>query len=170
MAINNQDASPVVIGINAALEPFGGSLAYLFSPLARVVSMTPLLPALVSRRARNADVVRRMLDSTGSRLDDLGVHWYQQLLTREQHVRATIRMMADWDLHSLVQDMAIVADRCHLLVGDRDLAVPPEQARRLKRRHPGIQLTHMDTLGHLAHEEDPELVASYVREIMRGIC
>ena len=44
---------------------------------------------------------RRLLEGTGSRLDDAGVELYERLFRRSGHVAATLGMMANWDLDSL---------------------------------------------------------------------
>jgi magnesium chelatase accessory protein len=153
---------PAVFGINAALEPFGGGLARVFSPLARLAAATPLLPDIVCRRTRNAATVDRMLRSTGSRLTPSAVAEYQQVLSRPSHVRATIRMMAQWDLSALRSRIDGVADCTRLLACTGDLAVSVGQARRLCTRHPDLGLTVWTGPGHLVHEEQPARVAEWL--------
>ncbi len=156
------------VALNGALEPFGGMFAPLFKPMARAAAMTPFLAAAIGRRARDAGVVRRMLSSTGSPLDPDGVRLYQALLMREAHVRATIRMMADWDISTIGNDLRLIADRCHLVAATGDLAVPPAQARRLAARHARLGLSEIDGVGHLAHEEAPERVTRHLRAVIEG--
>lgn len=156
------------VALNGALEPFGGMFAPLFKPMARAAAMTPFLASAIGRRARDAGVVRRMLASTGSPLGPAGVRWYQALLTREPHVRATIRMMADWDIGGIGSSLRPIAHRCHLVAAAGDLAVPPVQARRLAMRHPGLALSEIESAGHLAHEEAPERVTGCLRAAIEG--
>ena len=157
-----------IVGINAALTPFGGQFAPLAAPLAKVVAAMPLLPALIRSRARDEAAVERILTSTGSRLDRRGVAAYQYLLAQPGHVEATMRMMADWDLSTVADDLAMFASRCVLLVARNDSAVPPSEARRLKRRYPDLTIDYLDGLGHLAHEEAPDLVAERLLRILGG--
>lgn len=156
------------VSLNGALEPFGGMFAPLFKPMARAAAMTPFLAAAVARRARDAAVVRRMLNSTGSPLDPDGVRWYQVLLAREAHVRATIRMMADWEIGGIGGSLRSIAPRCHLVAAGGDLAVPPVQARRLSARYAGLALSEIDGLGHLAHEEAPERITTHLLAAIEG--
>jgi magnesium chelatase accessory protein len=50
-----------------------------------------------------------------------------------------------------------------LLVGTRDGTVPPEQAQRVAAWLPGTTVVKLPGLGHLAHEESPEVVARALR-------
>ncbi len=51
-----------------------------------------------------------------------------------------------------------------LLAGDRDLAVPPATAYAAAPRMPRARVRHLPGLGHLAHEEDPTLLAALLAE------
>lgn len=165
LALREDATERSIIGINAALRPYGGAFAGLFAPLAKSMVRVPFLPSLVARRARSRAVVRRMLESTGSVPTDNAVDFYQQLLTNEQHVAATLRMMGDWDLRSLVDDIAPIAPACHLIVADRDRAVAPRQAYEVQRLYPEISVTRLAGVGHLANEERPDLVAQHVARL-----
>jgi magnesium chelatase accessory protein len=70
-------------------------------------------------------------------------------------------MMARWDLRPLVQALPQLTTPVHLLVGEGDRAVPPEQSRRvlaLLRSSPDSERLPLPGLGHLAHEERPDLL------------
>lgn len=156
------ERKPAVLGINAALEPFGGGLAGLFSPLARIAAATPLLPDMVCRRARRGSTVDRMLRGVGSALPSCAVAEYQQVLQRRTHVRATMQMMAQWNLAPLRARLDRVSTCVRLLACTGDLAVPVAQARRLSAMHPQLHLDVWNGPGHLVHEEDPARVAEWV--------
>jgi magnesium chelatase accessory protein len=55
-----------------------------------------------------------------------------------------------------------------LVVGDRDLAIPPHQAWRVREHVPSAHLETLPGLGHLAHEERPDLVADLVLRVIEG--
>ncbi|MFX4377592.1 hypothetical protein ABTA44_21305, partial [Acinetobacter baumannii] len=69
---------------------------WLFSPLARLLARSGLIPQLVAVRAGNFAAVRRLIESTGSHLDEAGIRLYQRLLERPAHVAAALSMMANW--------------------------------------------------------------------------
>jgi magnesium chelatase accessory protein len=154
--------SQTLIGLNAALLPFEGWAGVFYAPLARLLALNPLVPWFTARQARDPAAVRRLIDSTGSTLDADGTQWYARLMRSPAHIAGVLAMMADWDLAALQQRLRGWPHPVHLLVGERDRAVPPEQAERLARRWPGAVLHRLPGLGHLAHEEAPRRVAERV--------
>jgi magnesium chelatase accessory protein len=149
-----------LVGLNAALVPFDGLAGRLFGPMARVLSSQPLVPWLVARGARDAAAVRRLVDSTGSRLDAEGLALYARLVRSPEQVAGALAMMADWDLPGLWNDLPRLAVPLSLLVGAADRTVPPAQARRVAAHLRGVRLATLAGLGHLAHEEAPARVAA----------
>ena len=162
MALDGRIAPRAVIGLNAALLPFGGVLKAVFSPMAGFFANTRLMPRLVARRARDPKAVRRILVGTGSSIDDQGVDLYQRLLEREGHVAAVLSMMASWDLEPLLDELPSLEAELYLLSGGRDKAVSPKEAERIAERLPATRVTCLDDCGHLAHEEAPERVAELI--------
>ncbi len=158
--------TPRILAINGAFEPFGGRLSAVFAPLARAMAALPLLAGVASRRAHDRAVVRRLLAGTGGVPDEVTVDDYCRVLANERHVRATLCMMAQWDLSDLSQDLDALARGCDLLVGANDRAIPPDQAYRIRDRYPAIRLTELGGVGHLAHEEDPGRCADWIRTVI----
>jgi len=157
----------LVVGINAALLPFGGTLARALQPLARLFSRLPVIPTLAAARARQPGAVERLIGSTGSRLSPEGIADYRRLLGSERHVAATLSMMASWDLDGLLADLPRLDVPLCLIVGGRDYAVPPGQAERIRSRMRHVSVRRLPGLGHLAHEERPQLMAEIIRECER---
>lgn len=166
MALDGLLAPSVIVAINGAFLPFGGPVAPLLSPLARLLFAQRWVPHLVARRAADAGVVRRLIEGTGSRLDDAGVAAYQRLMQRPGHTEGALGMMAHWDLPQLARDLHRLQTPLHLLVGEHDRAVPPPQAQRVKRLYPAATITLLPGVGHLAHEEAPAAVARCLRSLI----
>ncbi len=156
-----------LIGLNAALQPFEGWAGYVFPPLARLLAMNPLVPWLAAWRAKQGSTVRRLIDATGSSIDDDGVAHYTRLLRDPRHVAGVLAMTANWDLQPLQNDLLHQLDRpLHLVVGQSDGTVPPAQAEQLAARLALVRLHLLAGLGHLAHEEAPQRVADAVRPLL----
>jgi magnesium chelatase accessory protein len=144
-----------IVSLNGALLPLHSVVFQFFSPVAKVLAAAPAVPAFVAWRARDASRVDRLLEGTGSTLDDEGRALYARLVQSPGHVAGALRMMADWKLGELERDLPRLRVPLHLVVGDRDTTVPPSLASRVQRLLPKATLTHLPSLGHLAHEEAP---------------
>jgi magnesium chelatase accessory protein len=51
-----------------------------------------------------------------------------------------------------------------LMVGTNDRTVPPTDAERVRTLVPSARIVRLPELGHLAHEERPDLVAALIEE------
>lgn len=168
MTLDGRVAPRHLISLNGALMPFSGLGAFAFPILARLMSANDFSAAFLSRRAMDAANVRRLIEGTGSIIDDAGLEFYRRLMATKRHVSAAIGMMANWDLQSLKNDMSRIAVPVTLLHGARDRAVPIEVARQVKQRIKTARLETVMGAGHLAHEEKPSRVAELVGGILSG--
>lgn len=154
----------VIVGVNAALLPFGGGFRKLFEPMARLLANTHLIPSLLARRVRDVGAVKRMLRGTGSSLDAQGLALYQHLLSSEHHIQAVLAMMASWNLQPLLTNFPALKTPLHLIVGARDKAVSPQEADSIAALADNVRVTRLPGLGHLAHEENPGLFVELVAQ------
>ena len=97
MALDRRVALRASVGLNAALLPLDG-LQRLMSPMAKLLALAPGVPRFVSRVAGDARAVQRLVDSTGSKLDDDGTRIYAELIHDRRHVAGALAMMAAWNL------------------------------------------------------------------------
>ena len=169
MCLHGQVAPKGLVALNGAFLPMGGIPGQLFSPLAKVLTGLPMLPALFAWRARGPGVVERLLADTGSRIDARGVALYARLLRDRRHDAAALAMMAHWDLHPLAAALPRLAVPLLLLAGEGDRTVPPGQSASVRDLVPGAGLVTLPGLGHLAHEEDPAGTAAHVRDFARSV-
>lgn len=165
--IDHRLAVQQIIGLNAALLPFPGAAGRIFPSMARALFLNPLAPVVFASQA-NGRSVARLIAGTGSHLDSRGLDLYARLFETSAHVSGAIGMMAQWDLNALNADFANVTAPVTLIVGDNDKAVAPEQAETVKQRLPQVRVIKLAGLGHLAHEEAPQLVASAVTRMLTG--
>lgn len=157
-----------VISINGALLPFHGVGRRLFPTMARLMFLNPLTPALFAWRASHGRVVADLIENTGSRIDPEGLAIYRLLMSDRGHVNAALSMMASWDLETFERDLPRLQPPLTLIVGSCDKAVPAGDAWRVRERLPGASVRQLVGLGHLAHEERPEMVAAIIAEIALG--
>lgn len=154
-----------VVTLNGALGKFRGMAGWLFPAMAKLLSINPLSAALFARTAGNGGA-RRLIASTGSRLDDAGLALYQSLIGDRAHVDGTLAMMAQWQLDPLLRALPRIAVPVLLVTGGRDATVPPDVSDRAARTLPQAERADLPDLGHLAHEEAPAEVAALIRAYM----
>lgn len=170
MCLNAFIKPRLLISINGALLPLGGLAGQVFSPAAKLMAALPFVPNLFSWQASNPAVLEKLIGSTGSKLDAESIALYGQLVRNPGHAAGALAMMANWDLPQLEQDLPRLATPLCLLVGSQDQTVSPRQAARMRAlwpttsAQPPPHLATLPDLGHLAHEERPDLVAPVIFE------
>ncbi len=168
MALDGFVTPREIIGLAAALKPYGGAANGLASRLAKLAFLSPITPRLFASSASNARV-ERLIAKTGSRIGVDGTAFYAALLKRPDHVKGTLRMMAHWDLRALLDDLPQLKPKLTLVVGDRDKATPPRDAQTPARLAPDSEIITLKGLGHLLHEEAPGSIAQIIRKAARDI-
>lgn len=168
LCLRGSCAPEAVISINGAMLPFGRMAAPVFSRAAQVLARLPAFPQIIALHALPSKPVLRMLRQTGSSVPEEVVGWYRQVVGSPRHVAGTLRMMANWDLPQLEQNLDRLEPALYLLVCEQDQVVSPAQGRELARRMPAAHLELLPGLGHLGHEEDPRRFADRILRIAGG--
>lgn len=158
-----------IVSLNGALLPLRGLPGHFFSPVAKLLALSPLVSRLIARRGAEPAAVERLIRSTGSTLDPAGVELYRRLISSPGHVAGAIAMMANWDLRDLERDLARLTPPLMLIVADRDRTVPPDEADLVLARLPAARRVRLSGLGHLAHEEDSRRVEAVVLQFARSV-
>jgi magnesium chelatase accessory protein len=172
LCLDGRVAPRCLLGVNAALLPLGGLAGPFFSPVAKLMAAAPFIPRLFAWRASDPQVLQRLIAGTGSELDPTGLALYGQLIRNPGHAAGALAMMANWDLQGLWRALPALATPLTLLAGSNDRTVPPAQARDACARlpaHPRTTVHLLDGLGHLAHEERPDLVAGHVLDLAHAV-
>jgi magnesium chelatase accessory protein len=162
MVLDGRCAPRGLVGLNPALLPLAGLAGQLFSPAARWLGGLPLAPRLFARLGESPAVLDRLLRGTGSSIGDDGRRGYATLVANPGHVAGAIGMMARWDLRALEHDLPRLRVPLLAIVGARDTTLPPDEGERVRRCVPGALVETLAGLGHLAHEERPDLVAARI--------
>ncbi len=165
MTLDQSIAPRAVVAINGAFMPYGGPAAALLMPIARWCAGSGSITGRLAKRASEPGAVERLLEQTGSAVTAEAVERYQRHLRNPDHISGTLRMMANWDLRSLLRQLRLLSKPLYLLVGDKDTTVPPRQAHQLARRMALAGTHFLPGLGHLAHEEQPQSVADLLLSI-----
>ncbi|MDZ7589681.1 MAG: alpha/beta fold hydrolase BchO [Rubrivivax sp.] len=168
MALDDAAGLHGIVSLNGALLPLHGLAGQVFSPMAKLLALNPLVPRFFAWRAGDPVALQRLIVSTGSTLDASGAALYRRLVSNPRHVAGALRMMARWDLHTLQQALPRLSVPLHQIAGERDRTVPPANARYVQQMlAPAAKgtLTVLPGLGHLAHEEQPRAVV----ELLLGL-
>ncbi len=169
MCLDDLVTPELMVSLNGAFLQLGGLAGRLFSPAAKFMAAVPLIPQLFSWRAADPVVLKKLIDGTGSQLDAEGLALYGRLVRNPVHAAGALKMMANWDLLRLTEDLPRLKVPLSLVVGANDLTIPPRQASEVmalmtKSSLATATLTRLPGLGHLAHEERPDLIAEVILE------
>jgi magnesium chelatase accessory protein len=168
MVLDGAVAPAAMVSLNGAFIGFGGLAGQLFSPIARVLSAGSFAARFFAWQATDYSVVEKLVRSTGSVLDPLGMKLYAQLVRNPGHVSAALAMMANWDLDSLERELPQLTLPVWLVAADNDLRVPPSQATQVARLLPNARQVVWPMLGHLAHEESPTQCVKLIDQVMQS--
>lgn len=162
MALAGRIDPRLVVSINGAILPLQGPVGRMFMPAARLLAANPLVAPAFAAWAGLPSVARRLLDSTGSRIDAEGERCYAHLVADRRHAAGALRLMASWDLHALAQDLPRLDLPLLLLAAEGDRTLAPSHALRVQAVLPRAQLAWQPGLGHLSHEEDAAATAARI--------
>jgi magnesium chelatase accessory protein len=137
-----------------------------FSPVARFLASSTLTAKAFTVVAGSRPSVEKMLRSTGSSIDAEDKRFYVRLVGNASHVHGALALMANWNLRPLTRDLAHFPARLILVTGSKDGMVPPSESYRVRSIVPAAELVSLKGLGHLAHEERPEEIASLIERIV----
>ncbi len=156
-----------VAAVNPALAGFDGVAGWLYPRMAKTMAHLPFTAALFSKLAGTPEKVAQLLEATGSAISPQMAERYLQLIQDTDHVNGTLKMMAAWDLQPVLRNLAKLENPCLFLLGGQDRTVPPATARSLAAKLGSITAHDMPDHGHLAHEEDPALVARQIERFFK---
>jgi magnesium chelatase accessory protein len=166
MALDRPQAFRALVSLNGALLPLHGLAGQLFSTLAKLLAANRFVPHLFAWRADDELRARRLVASTGSRIDEASVALYRRLVSDPAHVAGALAMMANWDLRALADDLPRLNLPVYLLAAANDRTLPPTHSQSVALLLPQATLTTLPSLGHLAHEEDPRQVCGHIEPLL----
>lgn len=155
-----------LIVLNGALEDFRGAAGVVFPLMAKVLALNPLTGFFLPSGEQAMKQARSVIGSTGSELPTPLLRPYAQLISRKKHVDGTLSMMAQWSLVELGHALPRIETPTLFIHGTRDEAVSIASAQRAADAMPNAELVALDGVGHLAHEEAADRVATEVRRVL----
>ena len=166
MVIAQQLTPQALIGINPAWLPLPGLAGLLFPPAAKLLALTPFVPQWFAKQASGPGMLEKLLDGTGSVLDQAGKALYAELVADPEHAQGALKMMAAWDLSQGAHTLRQLRCPVHMLVGECDRAVPPAQAQQALGLLADGHLESWPGFGHLVHEEAPTQCVQFLVKTM----
>jgi magnesium chelatase accessory protein len=152
-----------LIGFTPALLPFPGLAARLFPQLAKMLFTNPFVAIIFSRMAQSPGQTAKFLTrATGSKIDSAGDRYYTRLFSKSGHCDGAIRMMANWRLENLRDQLPTMRSPTLLIRASQDAAIPKAAIEDAAALIPDCTIDVMERLGHLAHEEDPNQAAESI--------
>jgi magnesium chelatase accessory protein len=167
MCLDGKITPRLLVSLNGAFMPFGGAANQLLSPLAKLLVLNPVVPRVFAWQASTPNAVERLIANTGSSIDDRGIALYRTLVCSSAHVAAALRMMANWKLEPLLHDLPRLATNLVLVAAANDRSISPTVAKRVREILPQAIIERVPDLGHLAHEEQPQLIADLILRYAR---
>jgi len=107
-----------------------------------------------------------MLADTGSAVDPLMSRCYDTLLSNPDHIAGTLRMMAGWDLPPLLASLSSLQMPVWLAAAEGDRTIPPDRSTSVVNDLPHARSVRIPDLGHLAHEENPDIFDDLFQEMV----
>lgn len=154
-----------IVGLNAALGNFPGLAGVIFPMMAKMLTFNPLTANIVSA-ATTPQSIKRLIEGTGSTLDDTGLALYHELVSERSHVDGALTMMSQWKLDGVLARLRETGQNALLIVGENDQAVPPITSESAAAKLPHAKVMRIEGLGHLAHEEAPQKIAPLIKRFM----
>ena len=165
MVVDHSLTPQALIGINPAWLPLPGLAGLLFPPTAKLLALTSYVPQWFAKQASSPGMLDKLLESTGSLLDDQGKSLYAKLVADPEHAQGALKMMAAWDLTVGPSMLRQLSCPVHILVGENDRAVPPAQAQQALALLSDGHLERWAGYGHLVHEEVPMKCVAFLQEV-----
>jgi len=161
LCLNDLIEPKLLVALNGALAPFEGLAGHLLPSMAKLLFLNPLASRFFAWSTDRV-AASRLLRGTGSEIEGEGVDYYVRLFRNPAHVAGALGMMANWDLHALYRELPRLATRTALIIGEKDKAVSPLAAQTICARMPNAFVERLRGVGHLAHEEQPAVVADLI--------
>ena len=141
--------------INAAFGEFPGIAGVMFPIFAKIIAVLPYSSDILAGLSRNNERTEKLIANTGSKITNDKLEYYKVLFSEPNHVKGTLKLMAEWDLSKFLKDLKNFNSNIYFLVGNLDKTVPISISQKWSQILTKSQYNEIVGAGHLVHEEKP---------------
>ena len=151
-----------VICINAAFGEFPGLAGVMFPIFAKIIAVVPFSSDVLAGLSKNKDRTEKLIANTGSKITKDRLDHYKALFSKPNHVKGTLKLMAEWDLSEFLKKLKNCNSKINFLVGILDKTVPINVSKKWSKILPRTKYYEISGAGHLVHEEKPHEVSQII--------
>ena len=152
------------ICINAAFGEFPGIAGVMFPIFAKIIAVLPYSSDILASLSRNNERTEKLIANTGSQITNDRLGYYKILFSQPDHVKGTLKLMAEWDLSEFLRHLKNSDANINFLVGTLDKTVPISISKKWSKILTKSNYKEIQGAGHLVHEEMPYEVSQYILE------
>ena len=157
-----------VLCINAAFGEFPGLAGVMFPIFAKIIAVVPFSSDVIAGLSRNKERTEKLIANTGSQITQDSLNHYKVLFSKPNHVKGTLKLMAEWSLSEFLKDLKNCNSNINFLVGKLDKTVPISVSKKWSQILPRTSYNEISGAGHLVHEEKPHEVSQIIFNQLRS--
>ena len=158
-----------VICINAAFGEFPGLAGVMFPIFAKIIAVVPFSSDVLAGLSKNKERTEKLIANTGSKITRDRLDHYKVLFSKPNHVKGTLKLMAEWDLSEFLKNLKNCNSNINFLVGILDKTVPISVSKKWSQILPRTKYHEISGAGHLVHEEKPYEVSQIILNHLQAI-
>ena len=156
------------ICINAAFGEFPGIAGVMFPIFAKIIAVLPYSSDILAGLSRNNERTEKLIANTGSKITNDRLDYYKILFSKPDHVKGTLKLMAEWDLSEFLKHLKNLDANINFLVGTLDKTVPISVSKKWSQILTKSNYKEIQGAGHLVHEEMPYEVSQSILEQLKA--
>ena len=156
------------ICINAAFGEFPGIAGVMFPIFAKIIAVLPYSSDILAGLSRNNERTEKLIANTGSKITNDRLDYYKILFSKPDHVKGTLKLMAEWDLSEFLKHLKNLDANINFLVGTLDKTVPISVSKKWSQILTKSNYKEIQGAGHLVHEEMPHEVSQSILEQLKA--
>ena len=162
------DTKNGTICINAAFGEFPGIAGVMFPIFAKIITVVPYSSDILASLSRNNERTEKLIANTGSKITNDRLDYYKILFSKPDHVKGTLKLMAEWDLSEFLKHLKNLDANINFLVGTLDKTVPISISKKWSQILTKSNYKEIQGAGHLVHEEMPYEVSQSILEQLKA--